>query len=338
MMSSKLINGLPKVELHLHLEGSLRPKTMLRLAERNGVDLGVASAEELTGQYSFRNFDDFLHLFLQGLDVLRTAEDFADATSSLAEELAGQNVRYAEITTTPFNHSRRNLAMADYVDGLNEGRRRAAKLGVSIGWICDIPRELESPDAEFTVDLITGAGAPEGVIGLGLGGPEVGFPPELFERSFAKAKEAGLAAIPHAGETEGPDSIWGAIKVLGADRIGHGVRCLEDPALVAYLIEHQIPLEVSMTSNVSLAVVPSIEEHPLPQLLEVGAAVTLNTDDPAYFSTTLNDELKIASEVHGVSDAALVEMQRTAVRSAYASDDLKQEILAELAAFDAGVA
>ena len=283
---------LPKVELHLHLEGSLRPPTMLALAERHGVDLGAETEEELTARYRYESFHDFLRLFMQGLAVLRDAEDFAAVAGELAAELAGQNVRYAEVTTTPFNHVRRGIEMADYVAGLNEGRRRAhLEHGVEFGWICDIPRELETPDLGFTADLITGPLAPDGVVAIGLGGPEVGFPPELYAESFQRAKAAGLGAVPHAGEVAGPESVWGAIETLAADRIGHGVRAVEDPALVSHLAETGIPLEVSMTSNVLLGVVPSLDEHPIRRLLEAGVAVSINTDDPAYFGTDLVSEL-----------------------------------------------
>ena len=288
------IAALPKVELHLHLEGSLRPATMLSLAERHDFDLAADSAEELTAQYRFGSFDAFLRLFMQGLEVLKDGEDFTTATVELAKELAAQNVRYAEVTTTPYNHHRRGIAMVEYVSGLNEGRRRAREdHGVELGWICDIPRELEDPDLGFTVELITGPGAPDGVVALGLGGPEVGFPAEWFAGSFARAKAAGLGSVPHAGETVGPESVWGAIRALGADRIGHGVRSVEDPELLGYLVEHAIPLEVSMTSNVLLGVAPSIEDHQIRPLLDAGVTVTLNTDDPAYFSTDLNRELQL---------------------------------------------
>jgi adenosine deaminase len=325
------ITALPKVELHLHLEGSLRPETMFRIAERNSVDLGAADAEALESRYDFKSFDDFLKLFLSGLDVMQTGEDFADITAALAAELRRHNVRYAEVTTTPYNHFRRGIAMADYVAGLDEGRRRAhADHGVELGWICDIPRELEPPDLGFTADLVTGTNAPQGVVALGLGGPEPGFPPHPFAVSFARARAAGLGAVPHAGETAGPESVWGAITELGAGRIGHGIRSLEDSALIARLIAESIPLEVSMTSNVRLGVVPDIASHPLPALLEAGVAVCLNTDDPAYFGTDISTELRLAHEVHGLEATALRQLQSTAVQHSFASDSLKAAISREL--------
>jgi adenosine deaminase len=328
---SEEIAALPKVELHLHLEGSLRPATMFALAELHAIDLGVGSAEELTSRYRFESFDDFLRLFIQGLEVLVDGEDFTTATVALAGELAAQNVRYAEITTTPFNHHRRGIAIREYVSGLNEGRRRARQEhGVELSWICDIPRELEDPELGFTIDLITGPDAPDGVVALGLGGPEVGFPAEWFAGSFARARAAGLGSVPHAGETVGAESVWAAIRALQADRIGHGVRSVEDPELVAYLADRAIPLEVSMTSNVLLRVASSLEEHPIRALFDAGVPVTINTDDPAYFSTDLTRELRLARDVHGLTHDQLAEMLRTAINASFASAEIKRSVLAEL--------
>ncbi|MGC7101107.1 adenosine deaminase [Amycolatopsis lurida] len=325
--------ALPKVELHLHLEGSLRPATLFRLAERNGVDVGATSADELAERYRFTSFGDFAALFFAGLSVLRTAEDFTDAVVALAAELAQQNVRYAEVTTTPINHHRRGVALEDYRDGLNEGRRRARdELGVELGWICDISRESEDPASEFTVGFLLGPQAPDGVVGLGLGGVEDGFPPELFTSSFARARASGLAALPHAGETAGPASIWGAIRVLGAARIGHGIRCLEDPALVEHLATHRIPLEVAVTSNARLKLVDNVAAHPLTALLDAGLVVTLNTDDPAYFQTTLTEELELAHRVHGVSRQTLLALQLAALDASYADTATKTRIRAALTA------
>jgi adenosine deaminase len=304
---------------------------MFALAERHALDLGASSTEELAARYRFESFDDFLRLFMQGLEVLLDGEDFTTATLALAEELAAQNVRYAEVTTTPFNHYRRGIGMSDYVSGLNEGRRRARQEhGVELAWICDIPRELEEPDSGFTVDLITGPDAPEGVVALGLGGPEVGYPAEWFAASFARARAAGLGSVPHAGETVGAESVWGAIRALQADRIGHGVRSVEDPALVAYLADNAIPLEVSMTSNVLLRVAPSLAAHPIRALFDAGVPVTINSDDPAYFSTDLTRELTLARDIHGLTIDQIRAAQRIAINASFAPDAVKRSVLDEL--------
>jgi adenosine deaminase len=322
--------ALPKIELHVHLEGSLRPATLVHLADRNGVALGVSSPDDLADLYQFNNFNDFATLFLTGLDVLRTAEDFADATTALAAEFAAQNVRYAEVTSTPLTHHRRGIALQEYTAGLNVGRRRARdQYGVEISWVCDISRESEVPASEATIDFLLGRDCPEGVVGLGLGGVEAGFPPELFASSFARAKASGLASLPHAGETVGAHSIWGALRALGADRIGHGIQCLEDPALVAHLATHRIPLEVAPTSNVALKIVESLETHPLGLLAEAGVVVTINTDDPAYFQTTLTEELLTAHRL-GFGKPRLLAAQMAALDASYADAATRTRIRQEL--------
>ena len=265
---------------------------------------------------SSTGFGDFLDLFLLGLRVLRRGEDFADATEALARELAAQNVRYAEVTTTAFSHDRRGVAMSDYVAGLNAGRRAAREVhGVEIGWVIDIPREIEGPDSRFTCDFVTGPGAPDGLVGIGLGGPEPGNPPEPYREAFARARAAGLRSLPHAGETEGASSVRGAIDALGAERIGHGVRSVEDPALLEELASRGVHLEISLTSNIALRVFSEIGEHSLPALLAAGVDVGLNTDDPAYFSTTLNDELLLAAEAFVLGRADLIALQASAFRA-----------------------
>lgn len=333
------INTLPKVELHVHLEGSLRPATLARLARRNGVALGPdgeldVDEASLEARYEFGSFDRFLELFLLGLAVLRTAEDVADAVDALAAELAAQNVRYAEVTTTPYNYAVRGVPMDEYVTGLAEGRRSARALhGVELAWICDIPRELGVDAGEFTAQLLTGPQAPDGLVAIGLGGPEPGFPPQLFADAFAQARAVGLHCIPHAGETAGPESIRGALDALRAERIGHGVRCVEDPDLVAELADRAIPLEVSVTSNVCCGVVPDVQSHPIAEMLAAGLYVTVNTDDPAYFRTTLVDELRLVHDVHGVDRDGLALLQRRALDASYAPDDVRREVADALAAW-----
>ena len=303
-MTRDLVAGLPKCELHLHFEGSLRPDTMRALAARHGTPIH----QDLGSAYEFGSFDEFVRLFMLGLSLLRDAEDFCAATVALAAELASQNVRYAEVTSTAFSHVRRGVPVEEYVAGLDEGRRRAAAMGVQLAWIIDIPRSLEPPDSGFTADLLLSGRAPSGTVGIGLGGPEVDYPPSLYEPSFRRAKAAGLLSLPHAGETTGADSVWQALDLLGADRIGHGVRCLEDPRLVDHLAATGVPLEVCITSNVLLGVATSVEEHPIRRLREAGVRLSVNTDDPGYFSTTLTDELALAADLLGPDQVvALVE-------------------------------
>ena len=328
----EFIARLPKCELHLHLEGSLRPETQLLLAERNGI---ATSREEVERRFAFRDFDHFIELFVFGLRLFQSAEDFAIAIEALAVELAAQNVRYAEITSTAFSHQRRGVAVSEYTEGLNTGRRIAREHhGVDIGWVIDIPRELESPDDGFTAGFVTGPHAPDGIVGIGLGGPEIGFPPELFESAFARARAAGLRSLPHAGETQGAASIRGAMDRLGAERIGHGVRCIDDPALVQEIIARGIHLEVSITSNVLLGVAPDVARHPFPLLRDAGVSVSINTDDPAYFDTTLTNEIALAAAAYGLSRADLVDLQRAAFAASFLPADRKRAAAAELAAVE----
>ncbi len=290
--TEELIRCLPKAELHLHLEGSMQPELALRLADRHGLALpgSEEGVEGLRRQYRFATFDEFVRLYLALSSCLTDAEDFTTLTVDLARGLAAQNVRYAEVTVTPMTHVARGVPGDELLAGLAEGRARAREEhGVELAWVFDIVRNL-ADQGEPTLELAL-RGREQGVVGLGLSGPEsLEWPLQPFEPLFARARGEGLHSLPHAGEHAGPESIWAVLRRLGAERLGHGVRCLEEPALVEYLVERRIPLEVCPSSNVSLGVSVDLEHHPLPRLLEAGLAVTLASDDPPLFSTTLTDE------------------------------------------------
>ncbi len=335
------LRDLPKVELHVHLEGSMSVATVAALAERHGADPSGIWPDGLPERFSFDGFPDFARQFFFGLSLLRSGDDLAMITADLAATMAGQNVRYAEVTTTAFTHllhreDRPGMEPAEYRDGLNDGRRRAAELGVELAWVIDIPRDIETPADEVTIAYVEGPDTPDGLVALGLGGYEVGFPAPPYAEHFARARALGLRSVPHAGETEGAHSIWAAIDDLGADRIGHGVRCLEDPALVDQLVQRGIMLEVCPTSNDLLQVVETIEDHPLPDLIEAGLSVSINTDDPGWFATDLVTELQIAADLLGLDESGLVALQRGALDASFASDALKQSIGRELDDHDAG--
>lgn len=330
------LRELPKVELHVHLEGSMSVATIAALSERHNADLSEIWPQGLPDRFSFDGFPDFARQFFFGLSLLRTGADLATATEDLAASLADQNVRYAEATTTAFTHllhreDRQGMAPADYRDGLNEGRRRARELGVEIGWIIDIPRDIETPADEGTIGYLEGSNTPDGLVAIGLGGYEVGFPAAPYAQDFARARSLGLHSVPHAGETEGAHSIRSALDDLGAERIGHGVRCLEDPLLVADLIERNIMLEVCPTSNDLLQVIGSIEDHPLRELVDAGLRVSINTDDPGWFATDLVTELEIAVELLGAGPADLVALQEDALAASFAPDAVKTSVRTELA-------
>ena len=329
---------MPKVELHLHLEGSMSVATVAELAKRHDVDPTPVWPRGLPERFSFSGFPDFANQFIFGLSLLRTGEDLATITENLAETLASQNVRYAEVTTTAFTHfmdrdDRPGMSASDYRDGLNQGRQRAADLGVDIGWVIDIPRDLESPDSTVTIDYIQSGKVPDGLVAIGLGGYEVGFPAQGFVEQFARARAMGLQSVPHAGETEGAESVRSAVLDLGADRIGHGVRCLEDQSLVAELVDRGIMLEVCPTSNDLLQVIETIDDHALPALMAAGLRVCINSDDPGWFGTDLTTELIIASERLGVTPEEHVALQLDAVAASFASNRVKTAITSELEAF-----
>ncbi len=319
------INAMPKVELHVHLQGSTRPETLFKLAQKNNIKLPVKSLDDLREWYTFRDFDDFLKVYYVICNNLQVPDDFELLMREFLIGQAGQNIRYSEVTFTPHF----NLPFAEQLDALNRARRWAeAELGVYAGIIIDIPRERPKEDGSTIADwAISGVG--EGVVAFGLGGPEVGNPPHKFVEAFDRARDAGLPSVPHAGETLGPESIWGALTILKADRIGHGVRCLEDKALVDFLHDQQIPLEVSPTSNICLKVFPTFAEHPLPRLIDEGLYVTINSDDPPMFNTTLTDEYVQSAEMFGFNSNEIIQLVMNALRAPFMPDAMKKQMEAD---------
>jgi aminodeoxyfutalosine deaminase len=327
------VDALPKVELHVHLEGSMQPGTVLALARRHRVEDVPTTEEALAAWYAFRDFDHFLRVYRTAVQVLREEDDFALLAREAALSLAAQNVRYAEIYFTPFIHTRRGIPVEEVFAGINRGRAEAhAATGVEIRWIIDIPGGLPGVDIQEVADLtveyaVTHGG--ESVMGLGVGGAEVGVPRPQFAKAFAAARAAGLRSLPHAGETTGARTIWDSIDYLGADRIGHGIRCLDDPALVARLRDERIPLDVSPTSNLRTGVVADYPSHPLPRLIAEGIPVSINSDDPPMFGTTLRDEYLHALRDLGLDRAAVADLAAAAVRHSFLPQDRKDVILAE---------
>jgi aminodeoxyfutalosine deaminase len=324
------IAALPKVELHVHLVGSASIQTVLDLARRMP-DGGVPTDEDaLRKFYEFTDFAHFIDVYITVNRLVVSGADIELLVVGLARDLAGQNVRYAEVTVTPHSHLLAGIAAEDVVAGLAAGRRRARdEYDVALNWIMDIPGEL-GPESGLATAKFVLDHQPEGTVAFGLGGPEIGFPRELFKESFDMTRAAGLHSAPHAGETTGPESVWSAIWNLGAERIGHGISAAGDPELLDYLGERRIPLEVSPTSNICTGAVTSLDQHPLPRLLDAGVIVTLNTDDPGMFHTTLNREYEIAHEQFGLGAPDLAELARNAARVAFCSDDERRALLAEI--------
>ncbi|WP_096305199.1 adenosine deaminase [Jatrophihabitans sp. GAS493] len=333
------IAGLPKAELHVHHVGSASPQIVAELAARHEGSTPVPADEQLLASYfTFTDFAHFIEVYLSVVDLIRTPEDIWTLTHGVARDLAAQSVRYAELTLTPYSSIARGIAAQDYCDAIEDARERAARdFGIQLRWSFDIPGEAGLPSADVTLDVAL-RNRPAGLISFGLGGPEIGVPRPQFEPYFTAARAAGLHSVPHAGESTGPESIWDSLRYLGAERIGHGIAAAGDPALMDYLIEHDIPLEVCPTSNVCTRSVPSLAEHPLPALVAAGVPVTINSDDPPMFSTTLNQEYSVAAQLLGLDAAGVTNLARAAVRYSFLDQPGQQSLLKEIDQYEVDAA
>jgi aminodeoxyfutalosine deaminase len=324
------IAGLPKAELHVHHVGSASPRIVAELAERHP---GVVPADPalLADFFAFRDFAHFIEVYLAVVDLIRTPEDVRLLTYEIAREMAQvQQVRYAELTCTPFTSVAVGVPIEGYTEAIEDARTAAERdFGIVLRWIYDIPGESGLPAAEATLDYALNH-APDGLIGFGLGGPEVGVPRPQFKPHFDAARAAGLHSLPHAGETTGPETVWDAVRDLGAERIGHGTSAASDPELMAHLASSGIPLEVCPSSNIATRAVARLEEHPLATFRDAGVVVTINSDDPPMFGTTLNREYEIAADLLALDAAGVTELARTAVRASYAPDEVRSRLLTEL--------
>jgi adenosine deaminase len=300
------IRLMPKVELHVHLEGSVQPKTLLKLAERHHISLPAATVDGIREWYTFRDFDHFVEIYMTISSCLRTADDIELIAREFLLGQAEQNILYSEVTFTPYNQFVNcGLGFHEQLHAINRARQWGEKeLGVRMGMIIDIPRERSPEVGEMVAAWVIDRYG-DGVIALGLAGPEKGNPPMKFREAFKHVKDAGIPCVLHAGETDGPASIWNAIEVAEPVRIGHGVRAIEDPRLVEYLQRTQLPLEVCPTSNICLGVFPTMAEHCLPQLIGHGLRISINSDDPPMFNTTLVGEYLACSRFFGWDRAAI---------------------------------
>lgn len=328
------IAGLPKVELHVHHVGSASPRIVAELAARHeGRSPVPADPEALADYFAFRDFAHFIEVYLSVVDLIRDADDVWLLTHEVARELARQQVRYAELTVTPYSHVHRGIPAPAFCEAIEDARKRAeADFGIALRWCFDIPGEAGLPAAEDTLRIALDE-RPDGLISFGLGGPEIGVPRPQFKPYFDQARAAGLRSVPHAGETTGPETIWDALRELGAERIGHGIAAALDPELLTHLAERRIPLEVCPTSNVRTRAVASIEEHPLRQLVEAGALVTINSDDPPMFGTTLNDEYAVAAELLDAGPEGLAALARDAVTASFLELGEQARISGEIDAY-----
>ncbi|MFC8619582.1 adenosine deaminase [Micromonospora purpureochromogenes] len=328
------IAGLPKVELHVHHVGSASPRIVAELAARHeGRSPVPADPAALADYFAFRDFAHFIEVYLSVVDLIRDPEDVWILTHEVARELARQQVRYAELTITPYSHVRRGIPAPAFCEAIEDARKRAeADFGIALRWCFDIPGEAGLPAAEETLRIALEE-RPDGLISFGLGGPEIGVPRPQFKPYFDQARAAGLRSVPHAGETTGPQTIWDALRDLGAERIGHGISAAEDPELLAYLAEHRIALEVCPTSNVRTRAVARLEEHPLRRLVDAGVLVSINSDDPPMFGTTLNDEYAVAAALLDVGPEGVAALARDGVTASFLEPGEKARISAEIDAW-----
>ncbi|WP_422741309.1 adenosine deaminase [Micromonospora sp. WMMD754] len=333
------IAGLPKVELHVHHVGSASPRIVAELAARHeGRSPVPADPEALADYFAFRDFAHFIEVYLSVVDLIRDADDVWLLTHEVARELARQQVRYAELTVTPYSHVHRGIPAEAFCEAIEDARKRAeADFGIALRWCFDIPGEAGLPAAEQTLRIALDQ-RPDGLISFGLGGPEIGVPRPQFKPYFDQARAAGLRSVPHAGETTGPETIWDALRELGAERIGHGISAVLDPALLAHLAERRIPLEVCPTSNVRTRAVAGLDEHPLPQLVAAGVPVSINSDDPPMFGTTLNDEYAVAARLLKLDPDGVAALARDAIAAAFLEPAEQARINAEIDAYRASAA
>jgi aminodeoxyfutalosine deaminase len=323
------VAGLPKAEIHVHHVGSASPRIVSELAARHPGTV-PSDLDALREFYTFRDFAHFIEVYLAVVDLLREPEDLRLLTYEIASDMAAQNIRYAELTLTPWTSVQRGIPIEAYVDAVEDARVAAERdHGVRLRWIYDIPGESGLRAGEDTVQYAL-RHAPDTLLGFGLGGPEVGVDRPQFKDVFDQARAAGLHSVPHAGETTGPQTVWDALRDLGAERIGHGTSSVQDPELVDYLAEHRIPLEVCPTSNIATRAVDVLQNHPIRQLYDAGVNVTVNSDDPPMFGTTLNREYEIAAGLLDLDELGIAELAKNAVHASFMPEGEKHVLAAEI--------
>ncbi|MFE3862039.1 adenosine deaminase [Streptomyces goshikiensis] len=324
------IAGLPKAELHVHHVGSASPRIVAELAARHPDSKVPTDPEALADYFTFTDFAHFIEVYLSVVDLVRTPDDVRTLTFEVARDMARQNIRYAELTITPYSSTRRGIEEKAFMEAIEDARKAAeTELGVILRWCFDIPGEagLEAAaeTARLAVDL-----RPEGLVSFGLGGPEIGVPRPQFKPYFDAARAAGLHSVPHAGETTGPETIWDSIRDLGAERIGHGTSATQDPELLAYLAEHRIALEVCPTSNIATRAVNDLDRHPVKEMVAAGVLVTINSDDPPMFGSDLNNEYAVAARLLDLDERGLAQLAKNAVEASFLDEAGKARISEEI--------
>ncbi len=325
--------ALPKAELHLHIEGTLEPDLAFSCAARNGITLPFADVEELRRRYVFDDLRSFLDLYYTVMGALRTAQDFTELADAYLARASEQGVRHAEIFFDPQAHTSRGVPLAAVVEGLCASLERSReRFGVSTQLIACFLRDRGPEEAAETLDALLPYA--DRLTGVGLDSAEVGYPPKPFAPVFARAREAGLRLVAHAGEEGPPDYVWQALDDLGVQRVDHGIRCLEDPELVQRLRREGIPLTVCPLSNVRLRCTDRLKNHPLPELMRQDLLVTINSDDPAYFGGYVGDNFAAVRSELGLGNEQLRELAANSFRASFLGDAQRERLLAEVAAYE----
>lgn len=323
------ISGLPKAELHLHIEGTFEPELMFKLAQRNGIKLPYESVDELRKAYEFTKLQDFLDIYYQGMNVLLTEQDFYDLTWAYLQKVSQQAVRHVEIFFDPQGHVDRGVSFETALNGIHSALQQGQKeFGVSFGIILCFLRHLDEDDAFKTLEAALAH--KDKIIGVGLDSSEKGNPPSKFTRVFTKARAEGFHVVAHAGEEGPPEYIYEALDLLKVERIDHGNTAMQNPALIKRLVKEQIPLTVCPLSNTRLCVVDDMQNHPLPAMLAAGIKATINSDDPAYFGGYLNENYAAVSGILNHDREVLAQLARNSFISAFIPETEKQRLVAEV--------
>ncbi len=326
---SEFVRGLPKAELHLHIEGTLEPEMMVSLAARNDVPLAYGSVDEIRSAFAFTNLQSFLDIYYEAARTLRTRRDFHDLTAAYLDRVAADGVVHAEIFFDPQTHTSRGVPIGEVIEGISAALDDAReRLGMTSGLILCFLRHLPLEQALDTFE----AAMPyrDHLLGVGLDSSEIGFPPSLFTPVFEAARSEGLHVVAHAGEEGPPEYVWEALDVLGAERIDHGNRALEDPELVRRLAADQVPLTVCPLSNLKLKVVDGLDAHPLRRMLDLGLNVSVNSDDPSYFGGYIGDNYVAVQRELGLEDADMVRIARNSLEATFLPKGEKTESVSRL--------
>ncbi len=319
---------MPKAELHFHLEGAIPVPTLWELIQHHGGDPVIRSQEQLADWFSYRDFAHFMKTWEWMSGFLRSYDDFEFAAEAVARHLVDQNIVYVEAFFSPSDFGQHGLDPQGIAKAIRTGLDRVS--GVDIALIVDLVRDRGPLGTARTLAAIKEVASETGVIGVGIGGFELAHPPQQFAAVYDDAREFGFRLTAHAGEEAGPESVWGAIRDLGAERIGHGVRSIEDPQLMEYLVEHQIPLEVCPTSNLRTGVIAHWDQHPVGRLIDAGAMVTINTDDPAMFDATMAGEFENLVTHFGLGDAELKRLSLAVIEASWADDATRTRLTRDI--------